>query len=86
MRFVRLLPHFTIILSAMCLVFFVLDRFNGSMRFMMNDITKWIVAVLSVSAIATSVLCIGGYLRADEEQARLKKQHALKDRQSSSED
>ena len=77
MRLFRLLPHVTLILSAICLTLFVLDRFNGNMRFMMNDLTKGIVALLAVFAIATSLLCIGGYLRADEaaaRRARLKKE------------
>ncbi len=68
MRGIRAIPHLTLILSTMCLVLFVLDKVNSNMRFMMNEITKWVVAALSVCAIITSVLCIGGYLRADEAQ------------------
>ena len=70
MRLFRKLPHITIILATLCLVLFILDRFNGNMRFLMNDLTKVIVALLSIFAIATSLLCIGGYLRADEAAAR----------------
>jgi len=70
MRLFRKLPHITIILATLCLVLFVLDRFNGNMRFLMNDLSKVLVALLSVFAIATSLLCIGGYLRADEAAAR----------------
>ena len=70
MRFERLLPHITIILSAMCFVLFVLDRFNMYMHFMLNDITKWMVAVLCLFSVLTSLLCIGGFLRADEHKAR----------------
>ena len=67
MRGIRAVPHLTMILGTMCLVLFVLDKINSNMRFMMNGITKWVVAALSVCAIITSALCIGGYLRADEE-------------------
>lgn len=67
MKWIRAFPHLTIILSVMCLVFFVIDRFNGSMGFLSNEITKWLVAALSLTASVTAVLCIGGYLRADEE-------------------
>ena len=70
MRFERLIPHATIILSGMCLVLFVLDRFNQYMHFLLNDITKWLVAILSVFAIVTSILCIGGYIRADEQASK----------------
>lgn len=78
-KLIRVFPHLTIILSTMCLVLFVLDRFNGNMHFLMNEITKWIVAVLSVCAGVTSFLCIGGYLRADEEAERLAEARSKKE-------
>ena len=70
MRFERLLPHVTIIVSGMCLVLFILDRFNKYMHFMLNDITKWMVGILCLLSIFTSMLCIGGFIRADEHKAR----------------
>ena len=75
-RLIRIIPHLTVILALICLVLFVLDRFNGNMRFLMNDITKWIVAALSVCGGVSGVLCIGGYLRADEaaERERLRRE------------
>ena len=78
MRYERLLPHITIILSLMCLVLFILDRFNKYMHFMLNDITKWMVAVLCVFSVLTSLLCIGGFLRADEHKARAEYEHMKK--------
>ena len=80
MRIERFLPHATIIISGICLVLFVLDRFNQYMHFMLNDITKWLVAILSILSILTSLLCIGGYLRADEHKARMEYEKQKKNR------
>ena len=81
MRPERILPHTTIVVSAMCLVLFVLDRFNMYMHFMLNDITKWLVAVLCILSVLTSMLCIGGFLRADEHRARAEHERLKKMKQ-----
>ena len=51
----RIFPHITIVLSALCLLLFIIDRFNSNMAFMNNEITRWLVAALSIFAIVTSV-------------------------------
>ena len=80
MHFERILPHVTIVLSAMCFVLFILDRFNMYMHFMLNDITKWLVAILCLFSVLTSLLCIGGFLRADEHKARAEYENIKKKR------
>lgn len=54
----KLLPHATIILSLMFIVFFCIDRVNEKMAFINNDISKWLLAVLAVLSIITSIALI----------------------------
>lgn len=49
------LPHLNISLSISLLVLFVTDRYNRAMAFINNDIAKWMLAVLCVSVIASSI-------------------------------
>ncbi len=53
--FDRLLPHITLILSLMLVTFFVIDRFNEAMAFLNNDITKFLVLILSLICLVGSV-------------------------------
>ncbi len=48
--------HLTVILSLMFAVFLVLDQFNPMMNFIDNSISRWLLAALSLSGIAQSVL------------------------------
>ena len=66
----RALPHITIILGLMTLVFFVVDGFNPIMAFMSNELSKKIVAVLAVCAVASSVLLIARQWQEDDRRAR----------------
>jgi hypothetical protein len=52
----RLMPHVSIIISGMLIVFFCIDRENSAMGFMENDVTKMLILILSVTSIATSIL------------------------------
>ena len=48
----RFIPHLTIILSVMTLVFFVIDRFNEIMAFMTSELSKWVFALLALCGTA----------------------------------
>ena len=52
------LPHITIVLSLMMLTFYITDRQNRAMAFINNDITKTLLAVMSVLVIIESVYLI----------------------------
>lgn len=52
------LPHISIILSGMMIVFFVIDRFNSAMGFMTAEGTKILIFILSVVSIAVSCALI----------------------------
>ncbi len=66
----RALPHLTIILSVMTLVFFAVDGFNSVMAFMASELSKKIFAVLAVCAISTSVMLISRQWKEDDRKAR----------------
>lgn len=67
----RFIPHLTIILSVMTLVFFVIDRFNEIMAFMTSELSKWVFALLALCAIITSVcLIIENFRENDRREAR----------------
>ena len=52
----RWMIHGTAILGMMFLVFLVLDQFNPMMNFVDNSVSRWLLAVLCLCAIARSVL------------------------------
>ncbi len=51
----RALPHVTLIVSVMLLVFFVIDLCNPSMAFLSNSITK---SLLAADAVLTAILSV----------------------------
>lgn len=81
----RLIPHLTIVLSVMTLVFFIIDRYNEIMAFMTSEMSKWLFAILAVCSIVTSVCLIVENFREDDrmaaKQARMerRKERELKD-------
>ena len=52
------LPHITLVLSLMMLTLYITDRQNRAMGFINNDITKALLAVMSVLVIVESVYLI----------------------------
>ncbi len=66
----RVLPHLTIILGVMTLVFYVVDGFNAVMAFMASDLSKQVFMVLAVSAIISSVMLISRQWKEDDRKAR----------------
>jgi hypothetical protein len=71
----RALPHLTIILAVMTLVFYVVDGFNAVMAFMASDLSKQIFAVLAVCAIISSVMLISRQWKEDDRKARKAARH-----------
>lgn len=52
------IPHITLVLSLMMMTFCITDRQNRAMAFINNDITKTLLAVMSVLVIVESVYLI----------------------------
>jgi hypothetical protein len=55
----RVVPHVSIILSGMLIVFLILDRFNPAMGYLDNGGEKVVLLVLAVSSILSSIVLIG---------------------------
>ena len=74
-----ILCHITVILSAMFLVFLILDQFNPMMNFVDNDVSHLLLGALCVSGIAQSLLtwrlrfCRAKGQRISERSARVPK-------------
>ncbi len=66
----RALPHLTIILGVMTLVFYVVDGFNAVMAFMASDLSKQVFMVLAVCAIISSVMLIARQWKEDDRKAK----------------
>ncbi|MBR2616204.1 MAG: hypothetical protein IKC69_05960 [Clostridia bacterium] len=52
------LPHMTLILGVMLLVFFILDGVNPSMAFLDNAITKALVCIDAILTVILSVILV----------------------------
>lgn len=66
----RALPHLTIILGVMTLVFYVVDGFNAVMAFMASDLSKQVFMVLAVCSIISSIMLISRQWKEDDRKAR----------------
>ena len=66
----RILPHLTIILGIMTLVFYVVDGFNAVMAFMASELSKQVFLVLAICAIISSVMLISRQWKEDDRKAR----------------
>jgi hypothetical protein len=55
----RALPHATIVLSGMLIVFLILDRFNPSMGYLDNPGERVLLIALATTSIANAMMLIG---------------------------
>ncbi len=53
-----LLPHVGIILSLMFITLFIVDKFNGAMNFLGNDISKALLLLFSLVSVGNSCFLI----------------------------
>lgn len=77
-RAIGILPHVSIVMSGMMIVFFLIDRVNIAMGFMTNEFHKWLSFFLALFCMGYSVLLIA-YLRYAE---RENEKRAVRDRRS----
>lgn len=54
----KVLPHNSIVLSGMVIIFYIIDQFNNSMALLEDDVTKVLILILGISAILTATLLI----------------------------
>lgn len=62
----KLLPHVNIILGLMFITFFIVDKFNGAMNFIDNDISKGLLLLFALVSIANA----GFMIRENRRRAR----------------
>lgn len=55
-----LLSHLTAMLAIIVIICFIIDRFNTAMEFMTSELSRWLIGVLALLALITSVLTIIG--------------------------
>lgn len=72
--FLKTLPHVSIVISGMLVVFFCIDRVNKPMGFMTNEFHKIITFILALLSIGYSVFIISYQRRMErlEEQQRVR--------------
>ena len=60
-RVVRvILSHLTAMFAVLIIICFIIDRVNTAMEFMTSDLSRWMIGILAVLALITSVLNILG--------------------------
>lgn len=57
-RLSKLLPHLTIILAGMFIVFWILDILNPTMNFINRKISNKLLLIFCISAIVTAILAV----------------------------
>jgi hypothetical protein len=57
-RLIRILPHITIILSAMFITFWILDKYNPMMNFITSDISNALLLAFCISSLITAILAV----------------------------
>lgn len=76
--FLGMIPHAAILICNMYIVFFLIDRVNTAMCFIDNDITKYLLMVMCVISISTSINLIRVQRKADKAKARRMAKKRLK--------
>lgn len=78
-KILKVLPHVSIVMSGMLIVFFCIDRVNKPMGFMTNEFHKILTFLLALISLGYSVFIIA-YQRKRErfEEARRKKAQAAR--------
>ena len=57
-RLSKILPHITIILAGMFIVFWILDILNPTMNFINRKISNKLLLAICISAIITAILAV----------------------------
>lgn len=66
----KVLSHLNVIFAGMFLTFLIVDRFNPTMSFIDNDISKWLLCCFSLTALALAVITLRAIHRRELVQAQ----------------
>lgn len=80
----KALPHISIVISGMLIVFFCIDRVNKPMAFMTNEFHKVITFILAILSLGYSVFIMSYQRRMEraEERRRVKEMQARRQGQN----
>lgn len=67
-RLSKILPHITIILAGMFIVFWILDILNPTMNFINRKISNKLLLALCISAIITAILAVYYQRKSDRKE------------------
>ena len=76
--FVKTLQAMLIVLSIMMMIFLVLDGFNPTMNFLRNDITKALLWVFSLLALADGLLVMVSVISGRFRTGKKKHKHSAR--------
>ncbi|MDF2486837.1 MAG: hypothetical protein K0R46_3005 [Herbinix sp.] len=57
-RIIRVLPHITIVLSAMFITLWILDQFNPMMNFIDSEISKILLIIFCIFSMITAIVLV----------------------------
>lgn len=57
-RIMRILPHITIILSAMFITLWILDKYNPLMNFLDSDLSNILLLILCAFSLVTAIVMV----------------------------
>lgn len=57
-RIIRSIPHITIILSVMFIIFWILDKYNPMMSFITSDLSNALLLVFCISSMITAIVAV----------------------------
>ena len=67
-RLSKILPHITIILAGMFIVFWILDILNPTMNFINRKISNKLLLAFCISAIMTAILAVHYQRKSDRKE------------------
>ena len=67
-RLSKILPHITIILAGMFIVFWILDILNPTMNFINRKISNKLLLAVCISAIITAILAVYYQRKSDRKE------------------
>ena len=67
-RLSKILPHITIILAGMFIVFWILDILNPAMNFINRKLSNKILLAFCISAIITAILAVYSQRKSDRKE------------------
>lgn len=79
-KLLKIVPHVTIVISGMLIVFFAIDRVNKAMGFMTNEFHRVITFILALLSVGQSIAIIAFQRKRERQIEARRRQEAQKRR------